>query len=63
MHSILHQKGKLVGLLFDAKLNEDHPPFGGNKEEYINYFKMCFKIEIMEPCYNSYPNRKVWNCS
>lgn len=58
MQSILTLKGKLVGLLFDAKLNEDHPPFGGSKEEYISYFKPYFDLKILEPCYNSYHNRK-----
>ncbi len=58
MNELLTKKGKLVGLLFDAKLNEDHPPFGGNKEEYISYFKPYFDLEILEPCYNSYQNRQ-----
>ena len=58
MNDLLSKKGKLVGLLFDAKLNEDHPPFGGNKEEYISYFKPYFDLEILESCYNSYHNRK-----
>ena len=58
MSNILNKKGKLVGLLFDAKLNEDHPPFGGNKEEYVTYFKTHFSDIKMEKCYNSYPNRQ-----
>jgi thiopurine S-methyltransferase len=58
IQSILKPNGKLVGLFFDAKLNEDHPPFGGNKEEYIKYFKSYFTILKMEHCYNSYPNRQ-----
>lgn len=58
MHSILKDKGKLVGLIFDAKLNEDHPPFGGNKEEYLTYFSPFFKEIKMESCYNSYHNRQ-----
>lgn len=58
MNELLNDNGKLVGLLFDAELNTDHPPFGGNKMEYINYFEPYFNIEIMEPCYNSYHNRK-----
>tara|TARA_R110002050_G_scaffold3484_1_gene18370 strand:+ start:1566 stop:2144 length:579 start_codon:yes stop_codon:yes gene_type:complete len=58
MHSIIKNKGKLVGLLFDANLNEDHPPFGGNKEEYLSYFSPYFKDIKMEPCYNSYHNRQ-----
>jgi len=56
IHSILKPKGKLVGLMFDAKLNEDHPPFGGNKKEYLSYFSPYFKIAIFEKCYNSYHN-------
>ena len=38
IHEILRPKGKLVGLLFSVPLNEDHPPFGGSKEEYQSYF-------------------------
>jgi thiopurine S-methyltransferase len=58
MKDLLSDEGKLVGLFFDAKLNDDHPPFGGNKEEYIAYFKPYFDIKKMEPCYNSYDNRQ-----
>jgi SAM-dependent methyltransferase len=58
MQSNLKKNGKLVGLLFDANLNEDHPPFGGNKEEYLTYFSPFFKDIKMEPCYNSYYNRQ-----
>lgn len=57
MHCLLKDNGKLVGLLFDAKLNEDHPPFGGSKAEYLNYFTPYFSIESMEKSYNSVPNR------
>ncbi|CAM1353816.1 methyltransferase domain-containing protein [Tenacibaculum insulae] len=58
MNDLLSKNGKLVGLLFDAKLNEDHPPFGGCKEEYSTYFKPYLNIAKMESCYNSYHNRK-----
>lgn len=58
MSAILKPKGKLVGVLFDAVLNEDHPPFGGNTKEYLNYFQPYFKNIQMEPCYNSFHNRK-----
>lgn len=58
MHSLLKEGGVLVGLLFDAKLNSDHPPFGGTKDEYLSYFEPYFTIEIMEPCYNSFGNRQ-----
>ncbi|MBE9489765.1 MAG: methyltransferase domain-containing protein [Bacteroidetes bacterium] len=55
---LLKPKGKLVGLLFSVPLYEDHPPFGGNKEEYLTYFRPYFEIEIMEPSYNSVFSRK-----
>lgn len=58
MYSILMNNGKLVGLLFNAKLNEDHPPFGGNKNEYLGYFRHHFNSLEMNSCYNSYPNRQ-----
>lgn len=58
MNAILKENGKLVGLLFNAKLNEDHPPFGGDKEEYITYFKPYFTFNVFEKCYNSYHNRQ-----
>lgn len=60
---LLKPQGKLVGLLFDAPLNEDHPPYGGTIKEYIGYFNPYFDIEIMEPCYNSIEprsGREVW---
>ena len=58
MKDILKDEGKLVGLLFDAKLNDDHPPFGGTKKEYIKYFEPFFSLENFNECYNSYPNRQ-----
>lgn len=57
MHSILAPEGKVVGLLFDAPLYEDHPPFGGNKKEYQNLFNPYFDIEIMETATNSIESR------
>lgn len=58
MWDLLSEKGKLVGLLFDAKLNEDHPPFGGNETEYITYFESHFTMDVFTKCYNSYHNRQ-----
>lgn len=52
-HQLLKDNGKIVGLLFDAPLNENHPPFGGNKKEYEALFSPYFKIEIMETATNS----------
>ncbi len=57
MKGLLTEKGKLVGLLFDAKLNDDHPPFGGNKAEYLTYFEPYFTIDTLTACYNSEKNR------
>jgi len=53
MANLLAPSGKLVGLLFDAPMYEDHPPFGGSIKEYISYFQPYFEIEKIEPCYNS----------
>lgn len=54
---LLRPKGQLVGLLFNAPLNTDHPPFGGHTEEYLNYFMPYFEIQTFEPCYNSVDSR------
>lgn len=58
MSEIIKKDGKLVGLLFNDPLNDDRPPFGGNKEEYLAYFKPYFSIEIMENSHNSVESRK-----
>ncbi len=52
MSELLSDQGKLVGLLFDRSF-EGGPPFGGNKEEYFNYFEKYFALIRMEECYNS----------
>ena len=57
MQQILSENGKLVGLLFDAPLYTNRPPFGGSKKEYLTYFKDLFKIETFEKCYNSVKSR------
>lgn len=53
MHEILKPNGKIVGLMFDAPLNTEHPPFGGNKEEYISLFSEKFEIKNMNAAHNS----------
>jgi len=58
MHQLLKLESKLVGLLFNIPLNNDKPPFGGNKQEYVSLFEEKFNIEIMETAYNSIPQRK-----
>lgn len=57
MSELLYKNGKIVGLLFDAPLNIDKPPFGGDKAEYVSHFKPDFKIMTMEPSLNSHPKR------
>lgn len=51
--SLLKPGGKLMGVMFNAPMYEDHPPFGGNKAEYLPYFQPYFEILHMEPCQNS----------
>ena len=52
-HELLRDDGTLAGVLFDDKLNDTHPPFGGNKEEYLKYFSPYFTVRVFERCYNS----------
>ncbi|MDA9563572.1 TPMT family class I SAM-dependent methyltransferase [Flavobacteriales bacterium] len=62
MHTLLKPEGKLVGLMFEAPLNTDHPPFGGDRQEYETYFNPFFK-GTMKPCYNSIEPRagkEIW---
>ncbi len=53
VHQLLLPKGKLMGLLWSVKLNEDHPPFGGSKEEYHDYFDEYFEFVHFGNAYNS----------
>ena len=58
MHRLLKPKGKLVGVLFAEEFGNDHPPFGGTKEEYEQRFKKLFEIKKIEIAYNSIDQRK-----
>ncbi len=53
MYELLNKEGHLAGLLFNDNLNNDKPPFGGNKEEYQKLFEEKFNLKTMAPCYNS----------
>ncbi|MBJ7881379.1 methyltransferase domain-containing protein [Gelidibacter salicanalis] len=55
---LLNKNGKIAGLLFDAPLNTDTPPFGGHKAEYLNCFEPHFNMLTMEPAHNSHPSRQ-----
>ena len=54
---LLKQGGKIVGLMFNAPLNQEHPPYGGDCKEYRSYFNSFFDIEIMDSAYNSIESR------
>ncbi len=55
--SILHENGLVVGLMFDAELNKDKPPFGGTEAEYRSLFATHFDIKKMEKCLSSEGDR------
>jgi SAM-dependent methyltransferase len=56
--SLLSNKGKIIGVLFDKKFEQQGPPFGGYLLEYKSVFNPYFEIIKMEPCYNSIIPRK-----
>lgn len=53
MSELLVSGGILAGVLFNDILNTDFPPFGGNKEEYLEYIPSDFEIVHFETCRNS----------
>jgi len=53
MFDLLLSKGKLIGLLFNHEFNNNFPPFGGTKNEYLKLFRPYFDIKTMEIAYNS----------
>ena len=57
MHDLLAPGGKLVGVLFNRSF-DGGPPFGGDKEEYMDLFSTWFPELKMELCYNSIPPRR-----
>ncbi len=57
MAELLKPGGKLVGLLFNTEFTGG-PPFGGNRAEYLEYFKPFFEIKTFESCYNSIKPRE-----
>lgn len=58
MHRNLKPGGKLMGVLFDDSLNTEHPPYGGDRTEYLKYFESLFRIHTFERCTNSIAPRK-----
>ncbi|EMR02120.1 methyltransferase domain-containing protein [Cesiribacter andamanensis] len=60
---LLKPGGKLVGVLFNVPLNSEHPPFGGEEQEYRAYFEPHFSHVSISSCYNSIKpraGREVW---
>lgn len=57
MHALLKPDGVLAGLLFDAPMNQDQPPFGGTMNEYRKIFEPYFNFIKFESCLNSIPPR------
>jgi len=39
--------------LFGIEFEKQGPPFGGSAEEYKELFEPYFRLDRMEPCYNS----------
>ncbi|MCK6641370.1 MAG: TPMT family class I SAM-dependent methyltransferase [Bacteroidia bacterium] len=63
MYELLKPEGRLAGLLFNDEMNKDHPPFGGNKAEYLKRFSVHFEILKMDTCADSIPpraGRELW---
>lgn len=58
MSELLVPGGTLAGVLFDDVLFTDHPPFGGNKEEYLTYFEDSFEVKTLETARNSIKPRE-----
>lgn len=57
INQLLNKNGKLVGLLFNREFETEGPPFGGSKEEYMDYFKPYFSFKYFDDCYNSFHKR------
>ncbi len=57
MHELLTPGGKLIGLLFSRNFEQEGPPFGGSKAEYLTYFEPIFSDVSIENCLNSIPPR------
>lgn len=50
---LLNPGGKLVGLLFNHEFEKEGPPFGGSKEEYVDYFSQYFDFKVFGTAVNS----------
>ena len=57
IHSLLNKNGRLVGLLFNGPMNDDHPSFGGSIAEYKKLFSSLFDLKIIQSSKNSISSR------
>lgn len=57
-HELLNNQGRLVGVLFNDRLFDNHPPYGGFREDYKPLFEPYFKFNTFETCYNSIKPRQ-----
>lgn len=57
MYHLLKPGGLLAGVLFNAPMRADSPPFGGSAEEYRALFAPLFTFKSFAACYNSIPER------
>ncbi len=53
MVELLKPDARLVGVLFDDPLFDDHPPFGGNEKVYREIYGKGLVMHKMERCMNS----------
>ena len=42
----------------DKEFQQQGPPFGGNKSQYISLFENNFDVKLLEPCFNSFIKRQ-----
>jgi hypothetical protein len=56
-HSLLKDKGRISGLLFNKVFEKEGPPFGGTAEEYRTLFGSLFTFKRFEECTSSIPQR------
>lgn len=57
MAELLKPGGELAGLLFDAPMNADRPPFGGDRQTYRELFSRHLQVTEMETTALSIPPR------
>ncbi len=62
MYDLLTAGGLLVGVLFDAPMYSERPPYGGSMAEYRSLFASRFQILTLAKCYNSIPPRAGNEC-